>query len=268
MARKSKRTLQTYLRLLVRDAKRSMKKLVRIRRHRGQLVITLTSPGFKTSRTYYSAWRMMRKSEAPLRRNVAVAYLLLVIGGGTLAISLVQLSALQPDVPRVAATGEVLTPLVKKPTGMSKSLPTRLSIPDITVDTALIQLGRNDDGSMQTPDSYELAGWYQYSPTPGEIGPAVITGHVDSYQGAAVFFRLKELQPGQKIAVTRADGTTATFSVSKIEQFEQDHFPTDAVYGNTDDAQLRLITCGGPFNHLSGEYTQNTVVFAVLDTPS
>ncbi len=148
---------------------------------------------------------------------------------------------------------------------MNKSLPTQLSIPDIAVNTNLIQLGKNDDGTMQTPESYDVAGWYQYSPTPGEIGPAVITGHVDNYKGAAVFYRLKELRPGQKIVVNREDGSTATFSVTRLEQFDQDHFPTEAVYGNTKDSELRVITCGGPFNHLSGQYTQNTVVFAILD---
>ncbi len=265
MPRQSTRTLRVYLRLLSRDVKRSIKKFLHLRRSRSQLVLTFSRPSLKTSRYYLRAWRAAHAQEAPLRRNVAAALALLVIGCSTVVMSLVQLSALQPTTPKATAVMPAPQPIVTAPVGMKRSPPTHLAIPDIAVDTDLIQLGRNDDGSLQTPSSYELAGWYAYSPTPGEIGPSVLVGHVDNYQGAAVFFRLKELQPGQKISVTREDGSVASFLVMKVEQFDQDHFPTEAVYGNTDDAQLRLITCGGPFNHLSGEYTQNTVVFAVLD---
>lgn len=268
MARKSTRTFRMYLRRLGRDISRSVRKLVRTKRTREQLLLIFTRPSFKTSKRYFAAWRRARKLEAPLRRNVAVAFLLLLLGFGGVAYSLVELSRIQPSTPSVLAV-ETRQPVeAEKPTGpvgMTRSLPVHLSAADVAIDTDLIQLGKNDDGTMETPVSYDVAGWYKYSPTPGEIGPAVITGHVDNYKGAAVFYRLKELQPGQKIAVTREDGSVATFTVTKLEQFDQDHFPTDAVYGNTDDSQLRVITCGGPFNHLSGEYTQNTVVFAVLD---
>lgn len=268
MARKSTRTFRMYIKLLRRDIRRSARRLVRTKRARGQLILTFTRPSFKTSTNYYAAWRQARKAEAPLRRNVVVAYFLLVVGFGVMAYALVQLSGMQPDVPKAAALAEVKQPAPAEPVGMKKSLPVHLSIPDVAIDTDLIQLGKNDDGTMQTPESYEVAGWYQYSPTPGEIGPSVLVGHVDNYKGAAVFFRLKELQPGQKIAVTRQDGSVATFTVTRLEQFDQDHFPTDAVYGNTNDSELRIITCGGPFNHVSGEYTQNTVVFAVFNASS
>lgn len=268
MARKSARTLRVYLRLLRRDLKRSVRSLIRTKRTRRQLALIFTRPSFKTSSAYYARLRLVRKNEASLRKNVMFAYMLLAIGFIVMAYTLLQLSGLQPSASSVTAVSKQSAVVTAALDRMPKSIPTHLTIPDIGVDTALIQLGKNDDGTMQTPDSYEVVGWYKYSPTPGEIGPAVLVGHVDSYQGAAVFFRLKELRPGQKIAVTREDGTIATFSVTRSEQFDQDHFPTDAVYGNTDDAQLRLITCGGPFNHLSGEYTQNTVVFAVLDTQS
>ena len=268
MPRTSTRTFRVYLRLLGRDVKRSLRTLVRITRRRGQLIIVMTRPRFGRSHYCYAQWRRSREREAPLRRNVAAAYAFLLVGSGVLALSLVQLSAIQPAIPKASAVIVAPQPVAKKPTGMPRSVPTHISITDIAVDTDLIQLGKNDDGTMQTPDSYEVAGWYKYSPTPGEIGPAIITGHVDNYRGAAVFFRLKELQPGQKITIAREDGSTAIFSVTSVQQFDQDHFPADAVYGNTADAQLRLITCGGPFNHLSGEYTQNTVVFAVLDVHS
>lgn len=266
--RRTTRTFKAYLRLLRRDAVRSANKLIHIKQARGQLVLTLTKPRFGTSRRYYEQWRMARRIEAPLRRNVAISYGLLLVGCVVMVFSLTQLGNMQPTISRVAAVAEVKAPEPQKPTGMKQSLPTRLSIPDIAVDTDLIQLGKNEDGTMQTPEDYDVAGWYEYSPTPGEIGPAVLVGHVDNYKGPAVFFRLKELQPGQKISVTREDGSVATFGVTKVEQYDQDHFPTEAVYGNTDDSQLRVITCGGPFNHMTGEYTQNTVVYATYITPA
>lgn len=270
MARTSTRTFRMYTRLFRRDIQQSAKKLVRSKRARGQLILTFTRPSFKTSKRYYTQWRKARESEAPLRRNVAAAFVLLLLGCGGIAYALIQLSGMQPTKPQVFAAAATPKPAPVEPTpvSMKRSLPTHLSIPDVAIDTNLIQLGKNEDGTLETPKSYDVAGWYKYSPTPGEIGPAVLTGHVDNYMGAAVFFRLKEIQPGQKIAVTREDGSVATFTVSKLEQFDQDHFPTDAVYGNTKDSELRVITCGGPFNHVSGEYTQNTVVFATLDQPS
>lgn len=267
MARKSTRTFRMYTRLLRRDIRRNVRRLIRVKRARGQFILTFTRPSFKTSRRYYVQLRKARKAEAPLRRNVAAAYLLLIVGIGSMSLALIRLNSMQPTTDRVVAIAAIKAPVSVEPGGMKKSLPVRLSIPDIAVDTSLIQLGKNSDGTMQTPESYDVAGWYQYSPTPGEIGPAVLTGHVDNYKGAAVFFRLKDLQPGQKISVTREDGSVATFAVTKLEQFDQDRFPTNDVYGNTKDPQLRLITCGGPFNHLTGEYTQNTVVYATYVTP-
>lgn len=115
---------------------------------------------------------------------------------------------------------------------------------------------------METPDDYVRAGWYKFSPTPGELGPSIITGHVDNYQGPAVFFYLKDLQPKQKILITREDESIVTFEVDDVELFDQNAFPTDRVYGNIDHAGLRLITCGGDFNVMTGRYLQNIVVYA------
>jgi sortase (surface protein transpeptidase) len=153
-------------------------------------------------------------------------------------------------------------PEPEKPKGLPRSLPTHLDIPDIGVSTDLVELGKNEDGSMQTPNDYVHAGWYKYSPTPGEVGPSIITGHVDNYLGPAVFFYLKELQAGQQIKVQRQDGKTVAFSVEKVELFSQSDFPTDAVYGNIDYPGLRLITCGGTFNAFTGHYSDNVVVYA------
>jgi hypothetical protein len=145
--------------------------------------------------------------------------------------------------------------------------PTHLDIPAIGVSSGLLELGQNLDGTVQVPplarDS--KAGWYRYSPTPGERGPAVLLGHVDSAAyGPGVFFKLGALRPGDTVTVTRADHTAATFRVTRVTSVPKDRFPTLDVYGNTDDAELRLITCGGSFDPKARSYRDNIVVYAVL----
>ena len=93
----------------------------------------------------------------------------------------------------------------------------------------------------------------------------MILGHVDSAEhGPGVFFDLGALQAGDEVAVTREDGTVAVFAVDRVEVHPKDEFPTIDVYGNTDDAQLRLITCGGDFDASARSYEDNVIVFATL----
>lgn len=146
----------------------------------------------------------------------------------------------------------------------TRSLPTHLNIPAVGISTELIQLGKNADGTLETPEEYQIAGWYKHSPTPGEIGPSVIVGHVDNYKGPAIFWGLKQLMAGDIIEVGRADGLIVKYQVENIKLVPQANFPTQEVYGNTDNAALRLITCGGVFNHQTGQYTDNIVVFASM----
>ncbi|WP_198418770.1 class F sortase [Cryobacterium sp. TMT4-31] len=150
---------------------------------------------------------------------------------------------------------------------MTASEPTQINIPVIDVDSLLMQLGQNPDGTVQTPslDEASPAGWYTGSPTPGTIGPSVILGHVDSRaQGRAVFYRLGDMRPGDEILVTRVDATVAKFVVDGVEKYPKDNFPQFSVYGNTDHAGLRLITCGGEFNETTRTYPDNVVVYASL----
>lgn len=109
-----------------------------------------------------------------------------------------------------------------------------------------------------------MAAWYKYSVTPGEIGTSVIEGHVDTYAGPAVFFRLGALKPGETIDVTLADGDTAIFRVTGVREYLKENFPDKTIYGSTDFAALRLITCGGAFNYATRHYLGSTVVFASL----
>ncbi|MGB8961411.1 MAG: class F sortase [Pseudonocardiaceae bacterium] len=148
------------------------------------------------------------------------------------------------------------------------SKPTFLHIPAIKVSSPVNSVGLNPDHTMEVPQPgplYNQAAWYRYSPTPGEIGPSVIIGHIDSAkEGPSVFFNLGALKSGQRIEIDRTDGTTAAFEVDTVESFPKHSFPTRTVYGDTDYAALRLITCGGSFDHATGNYVDNIVVFAHL----
>lgn len=148
---------------------------------------------------------------------------------------------------------------------LPRSEPTRVHIPAIGVDSDLVDLGLDDRGRMEVPRGAFPAGWYTGAPTPGELGPAILAGHVDYGGAAGVFFRLRELGPGDAVEVTREDGTTAVFRVTRVEQHDKDAFPTAAVYGDIDHAGLRLITCGGAFDRGASSYEDNIVVFAELD---
>lgn len=148
---------------------------------------------------------------------------------------------------------------------MPKALPVRLRISKIEIDTSVTPVDLRPSGSIALPDSFEEVGWYDKGPTPGELGPAVIVGHVDSTHGIAIFWRLRELVPGDTFQIDRADGTTATFKVLIVNQFSQATFPTEDVYGNIRYAGIRLITCGGTFSTATGHYDQNTVVYAALE---
>lgn len=142
--------------------------------------------------------------------------------------------------------------------------PVRLLVPDIGVDTDLMELGLQADGSLEVPPTGFPAGWFTGAPMPGAIGPAVMAGHVDWAGEPGVFYDLRELEPADRITVARADGSSVVFAVTSVEQFAKDAFPTDAVYGDLDHPGLRLITCGGSFDPGERSYSDNIVVFADL----
>lgn len=142
--------------------------------------------------------------------------------------------------------------------------PTGIRIPTIGVEASTVPLGLRPDGSIEVPTDLDQTGWWADGPEPGEPGPAVILGHVDSRSGPAVFFELAALQPGDVINVDRRDGSVVTYLVDRIEQHSKDAFPTEAVYGRTTDAVLRLVTCGGEFDRSERSYEDNIVVFANL----
>jgi LPXTG-site transpeptidase (sortase) family protein len=153
----------------------------------------------------------------------------------------------------------------QQPNDYIRSAPTRLVIPSIKLDTTFVQpLGLLPDQTVGVPNSYTEVGWYSGGVSPGEIGSSVILGHVDSVDGPAVFYTLGQMKVGDEIEVTRADGTVAKFAVTKMERHPQSNFPTLDVYGPTDEAVLRLVTCSGSFDKGSQRYSHNLVVFAEL----
>lgn len=150
---------------------------------------------------------------------------------------------------------------------LAASKPVAVDIPAIGVRSRLHPLGMTAKGTLRVPSGsrYDQAAWYNRSATPGTRGPAVILGHVDSPKdGPSVFFKLDELRPGDRVRVTRADGTVAVFNVDGVHSYAKEEFPTRLVYGDTPHAALRLITCGGTFDRDTGHYVDNVVVFASL----
>ena len=162
-------------------------------------------------------------------------------------------------VPFAPAAGSVAAPL-------TASTPMTIKIPAIGVNAPVTCLDLNKDGTVQVPplSDHNLAGWYDRSVMPGAKGTSVILGHVDDYAGASVFYNIKNLRKGDEIDVTRADGSTAVFSVDGVQKAEKTNFPTSDVYGNVPYPALRLVTCGGPFDAKSGSYLDSIVVYAHL----
>lgn len=153
------------------------------------------------------------------------------------------------------------------PSPIPYSMPVHVDIPAIGVHARVIPLGQNPDGSVAVPPLSKptQTSWYDRGPAPGQAGPAALFGHVDSaWTGPAVFYRLGDLRPGESVGVTRADHAIAVFRVYSVALYPKDAFPTRRVYGFTADPELRLITCGGPFDPSTGSYLDNTVVFARL----
>jgi sortase (surface protein transpeptidase) len=168
--------------------------------------------------------------------------------------------------PEPSSTAGVSGPAIRGPI-LAHSLPVHLSVPAIGVDSDLLRIGLTTAGQIQTPPLAEdsHAYWLKASPTPGQLGPATIIGHVDSAaNGPGVFFRLGALRQRDTISVTRADGVVAVFAVERVVAYPKAQFPTLAVYGNTDNAALRLITCGGIFDPDAHSYESNIVVYASL----
>jgi LPXTG-site transpeptidase (sortase) family protein len=201
------------------------------------------------------SWRVRRH-----RAEVKGLRLALLSGAATLLVILLG-AALLP--PLRAFWQEPVPP--RDPAQVSSVLsgpPERLRIPAINIYAPLVALRLDAKGELEAPKEFHVPGWYADGTPPGDVGPAVIAGHLDSLDGKAVFYRLSELQPGDVIEVER-DEQWLTFHVVSAHRYAKNRFPTAEVYGPTPDAQLRLITCGGGFDQVNRTYRDNVVVFAV-----
>ena len=206
-----------------------------------------------------------RAPASPLARMAGITgMLLLVVGISVVSYAVIaQRHAPQPSAAAAGTIGRSLD----LGRSLRRSVPVRVDIPAIGVHSELLHLGVNADGTIQVPSlrtSADLAAWYKYSATPGQIGTSIIEGHVDTLQGPAVFFRLGALRPGDAIDVTLADGVTAVFRVTGVREFRKSSFPAGTVYSPARFPALRLITCGGAFDYATGHYLSSTVVFASL----
>ncbi|WP_406250723.1 class F sortase [Streptomyces cyaneofuscatus] len=210
-----------------------------------------------------------RRSSWRRRAPLAAIAALLLTGGLLLALGTTRQ---QPAPPPVAdkgapptATPHSSTPSTEpRTTALPPSRPVSITIPSLKVSSDLEQLGLGKNRAMETPKDPAKAGWYRPGTTPGAIGPSVIAGHVTWDGVPAVFFELTELEPGDRVDVRRADGTTAVFTVDRTATYPKDDFPTVEVYRNLDHAGLRLITCGGAFSEKDSRYADNVVVYASL----
>jgi hypothetical protein len=172
-----------------------------------------------------------------------------------------------PDEDAVQARPPPPTPSRPPRLALPRSAPVSLDAPTIGVRSNVRSVGLLPDGTIEVPPTgpQPVAGWYRYSASPGEAGAAVVVGHVDSARdGPAVFYRLGDLRPGDPISVRRADGLVVRFRITAVREYSKRDFPSARVYGPTATPELRLITCGGPFDASARSYQDNIVAFAVM----
>jgi len=194
-----------------------------------------------------------------MERRVALATLLSAVLLGLTGSGVVIARSGSPSAPVAVAAPPV--PQAPPPPSAPAGDPLQVRIPAIGVVASLVRLGLNPDRTLEVP-SYEEAGWYTGASRPGDPGPSVIAAHVDSTTGPSVFYRLRELKPGDVVHVDYRGGASVTFAVDRSESFPKAGFPTEQVYGATAGPELRLITCDGTFDRAVRSYRSNLVVWA------
>ena len=200
----------------------------------------------------------MRARTAKRRGSLWPAALALVAAALLAGAALAGGGAPAPE-PAQAQQVRIVPPDSTPQTGLK---PVRLRIAAVGIDTTLVPLGLLANGDMEVPADASVAGWYDLGPRPGQPGPAVIAGHVDSRQGPGVFFPLRQVRPGDLVEVTLEDGSVLRFPVTAVEQHPKDALPVERIWNDTEEPVLRLVTCGGTFDRQSRHYTDNIVVFA------
>ena len=220
-------------------------------------------------------FRFARLTEAfKLRRHkvLSVAAILLFIVGSSLTVYGIATQE-SPPVPAMTAEnraegGAPSSTAAENsdyPQPLDYSPPVHLKAPTIGVDSPLIKVGKNEDGTIEVPEGeqYDLAAWYRNSPSPGQYGPTIIEGHIDSKaNGPSVFFELGGMKPGDEVTITRQDGVDVVYVIDEVRLYDREDFPTKRVYADFDNGPLlRLISCGGALNRDRGEYAGNIIAF-------
>ena len=215
-------------------------------------------------------WRSLSEGNKAITRSLlALTVLLLLVGTACLVVGLQEHRhplagpvRQHRTVTARAATGTAPEITVPAPAVVARSVPVAVRIPAIGLAVWLTQLGLNANGTVAVPTSVQVPGWFSPGPSPGQVGSAVILGHVDSTQGPGVFFQLRTLQPGNQIEVNLADGVIATFKVTSVVEYQKTAFPDQKVYGSNGSSALQLVTCGGAFDPQTGHYLSNIVVYS------
>jgi len=224
-----------------------------------------------------AGWQVVRH-RAGMRRLVIIGTVIVAIGllaGGAFAVTKgggpspsngtgrADASGTPSAAPSTSSNDPLTVSAVEPPPVTELPAPDRVKIATIGVDSSLEPLDLDAAGKLKPPSAYTHAGWFAKGPAPGDLGPAVIAGHVDSQEGPAVFSRLDRLAPGDPVEVARSDGKAFDFRVVSVESHAKAAFPTALVYGPAPGPVLRLVTCGGVFDPRSRHYRDNVVVTAV-----
>jgi sortase (surface protein transpeptidase) len=215
-------------------------------------------------------WRSLPEGNKRITRSLlALTVLLLLVGTACLVVGLqehrhplagpVRQHRTATARPATATAPEITVPA---PAAVARSVPVAVRIPALGLAVWLTQLGLNANGTVAVPTNTQVPGWFSPGPSPGQVGSAVILGHVDSFKGPGVFFQLRTLQPGNQIDVNLADGVVATFKVTSVVEYQKTAFPDQKVYGSNGSSALQLVTCGGAFDSQTGHYLSNIVVYS------
>lgn len=209
------------------------------------------------------AERLHRVADAVVATPPPTATIVLAVVAAVL-LGLAVVVVRPPTTPQCAPIG---APQFRDRTPLPASDPVAITVGSIDACSTLLPVGLDAQRRIEVPSVHtpQQAGWYRLGPTPGALGPAVVVGHINGDGQEGVFADLDDVQAGDHVAVSRQDDRTAFFTVTNVVQAEKDEFPTTAVYGNTSDAQLRLITCGGALDRSAHRYEDNVIVFAAYD---
>lgn len=186
---------------------------------------------------------------------------------GVVAALLLGLAVVAVRPPATPHCAPITAPVHPDRAPLPASDPVAITVGSIDACSTLLPVGLDAQQRIEVPSVHtpEQAGWYRLGPTPGAVGPAVVVGHINGDGEDGVFADLDDVESGDHVAVSRRDGRTAHFTVANVVQADKDAFPTTAVYGNTPDAELRLITCGGALDRSAHRYDANVIVFATYD---